>query len=90
LLFTPVSHTTTSTTKDPTTPTITSSNNRDNQETTKISTIKPFKVGLGDHILQDGKAILAKGSVVAKKEDFEQYMTSSADACDVDFDEWNM
>nr|CAD2122638.1 unnamed protein product [Meloidogyne enterolobii] len=91
LLFTPVSHTTTSTTKDPTTPTITSSNIRDNQETTKISTIKPsFKVGLGDHILQDGKVILAKGSVVAKKEDLEQYMTSSADACDVDFDEGNI
>uniref|UniRef100_A0A914KNF8 DOMON domain-containing protein n=1 Tax=Meloidogyne incognita TaxID=6306 RepID=A0A914KNF8_MELIC len=93
LLFTPVSHTTTSTTKDPTDGSTSSSNIRDNQgqKTTKISTIKPsFKVGLGDHILQDGKVILAKGSMVAKKEDVEQYMASSADACDVDFDEGNI
>nr|CAD2154133.1 unnamed protein product [Meloidogyne enterolobii] len=93
LLFTPVSQKTTPTTKDPTDGSTSSSNIRDNQgqETTKISTSKPsFKVGLGDHILQDGKVLLAKGSVVAKKEDVEQYMASSADACDVDFDEGNI
>ncbi|CAK5018758.1 unnamed protein product [Meloidogyne enterolobii] len=96
LLFTPVSQKTTSTSKDPTdvtTSIITTSSNRDNhrQETTMISTSKPsFKVGLGDHILQDGKVILAKGSVVAKKEDLELYKASSADACDVDFVEGNI
>jgi len=46
-----------------------------------------FNVGLRDHILQNGKVVLANGSMIAKKEDVEQYMSISADACDVDFNE---
>uniref|UniRef100_A0A914N6A4 Uncharacterized protein n=1 Tax=Meloidogyne incognita TaxID=6306 RepID=A0A914N6A4_MELIC len=50
-----------------------------------------FNVGLRDHILQNGKVVLANGSMVAKKEDVEQYMSISVDACDVDFnDEGNI
>uniref|UniRef100_A0A915MZ57 Uncharacterized protein n=1 Tax=Meloidogyne javanica TaxID=6303 RepID=A0A915MZ57_MELJA len=50
-----------------------------------------FNVGLRDHILQNGKVVLANGSMIAKKEDVEQYMSISADACDVDFnDEGNI
>ncbi|CAK5052815.1 unnamed protein product [Meloidogyne enterolobii] len=93
LLTTSVSYNFTSTTKDPTdknTSITTTSRASDNngQESTKISTIKPsFKVGLGDHILQEGKVTLANGSMIVKKEDVEQYMTSSANACNVDFDD---
>jgi len=55
---------------------------------TPIPTDTPiFNVGLRDHILQGGKVVLANGSIVAKKEDVEQYMSISADACDVDFNE---
>ncbi|CAK5054849.1 unnamed protein product [Meloidogyne enterolobii] len=50
-----------------------------------------FNVGLRNHTLQNGKVVLAKGSIVAKKEDVEQYMSISADACDVDYnDEGNI
>uniref|UniRef100_A0A914NRY4 Uncharacterized protein n=1 Tax=Meloidogyne incognita TaxID=6306 RepID=A0A914NRY4_MELIC len=93
LLTTSVSDNITSTTKDPTdgnTSITTTTNIRDNngQELTKILTIKPsFKVGLGDHILQGRRVTLANGSMVVKNEDVEHYMTSSANACDVDFDD---
>jgi len=49
-------------------------------------------VGLGNHILKEGKVNLAAGStVVATNEDIEQYKAKFPDACDVDFDsEGNM
>uniref|UniRef100_A0A914M4T8 Uncharacterized protein n=1 Tax=Meloidogyne incognita TaxID=6306 RepID=A0A914M4T8_MELIC len=44
-------------------------------------------VGLGNHILKEGKVNLAAGStVVATNEDIEQYKAKFPDACDVDFD----
>jgi len=49
-------------------------------------------VGLGNHILKEGKVNLAAGSTVAAtKEDIEQYKAKFPDACDVEFDsEGNM
>jgi len=42
-------------------------------------------VGHWNHRLQDGKVTLAKGSrVAADREDFEQYMWSSPNACIID------
>ncbi|CAK5013771.1 unnamed protein product [Meloidogyne enterolobii] len=93
LLAISVSHNITSTTKDPTDGNIsitTTTTIRDNngQKSTKISTIKPsFKVGLGDHILQDREVTLANGSMIVYKEDVEEYLTSSVNACNVDFDD---
>ncbi|CAK5026686.1 unnamed protein product [Meloidogyne enterolobii] len=44
-------------------------------------------VGLGNHILKEGKVNLAVGSmVVATNEDIEQYKSKFPNACDVDFD----
>ncbi|CAK5036288.1 unnamed protein product [Meloidogyne enterolobii] len=43
-------------------------------------------VGLGNHILRDGKVTLAEGSRVVNKQDMEQNMTISDDACDIAFD----
>uniref|UniRef100_A0A915LJ95 Uncharacterized protein n=1 Tax=Meloidogyne javanica TaxID=6303 RepID=A0A915LJ95_MELJA len=48
---------------------------------------KAESVGLGNHILEEGKVTLATGSeVVTTKEGLEEYKKSFADACDVDFD----
>uniref|UniRef100_A0A915NWH2 Uncharacterized protein n=1 Tax=Meloidogyne floridensis TaxID=298350 RepID=A0A915NWH2_9BILA len=48
---------------------------------------KAESVGLGNHILEEGKVTLAAGSkVVTTKEGLEEYKKSFADACDVDFD----
>jgi len=47
---------------------------------------KAESVGLGNHILEEGKVTLVTGSeVVTTKEGLEEYK-SFADACDVDFD----
>ena len=43
-------------------------------------------VGLGQHILKEGKVTLAEGSRIAITKDIEQYKERFADACDVTFD----
>uniref|UniRef100_A0A914KNB2 Uncharacterized protein n=1 Tax=Meloidogyne incognita TaxID=6306 RepID=A0A914KNB2_MELIC len=43
-------------------------------------------VGLGNHILREGKVTLAEGSRVVNKKDIDQNMTISDDACDIGFD----
>ncbi|CAK5026679.1 unnamed protein product [Meloidogyne enterolobii] len=53
----------------------------------QVDTTGAKNVGLGNHILKEGKVNLAAGStVVATKEDIEQYKAKFPDACDVDFD----
>ncbi|CAK5053047.1 unnamed protein product [Meloidogyne enterolobii] len=48
---------------------------------------KAESVGLGNHIIEEGKVTLTTDSkVVTTKEDLEEYKKSFADACDVDFD----
>ena len=58
----------------------------------QVDTTGAKNVGMGNHILKEGKVNLAAGStVVATKDDIEQYKSKFPDACDIDFDnEGNM
>nr|CAD2200996.1 unnamed protein product [Meloidogyne enterolobii] len=53
----------------------------------QVDTTGAKNVGLGNHILKEGKVNLAAGStIVATNKDIEQYKAKFPDACDVDFD----